>query len=142
MAEYRYPVNIVLTISMVSCANAKVQIWMGEEFTNPAIPSIEIVVPGNWVQDLQVPLSFNYPGTHVIYINVSNSINFVETDSQVIDIKTPVDSLNAALFQSPVIYMLSGFGEAFFKFYFDNMATSGIFSAYPYHNQHMVVFWL
>jgi len=124
LPEYKYPVTINIVVSLESGANARVEIWVGEEL-DPLIPTIDITVSGKWVSDLIVPYTFEFPGLHSIYINVSNSINFITSDVQYINIETPVDSLNAALYQEPVIYLLAGYGEAEFKFFYEDIATSG-----------------
>ena len=123
--EYLYPTTIDIIVSLESAGNARVEIWVGEE-SDPEIPTFDIMIAGEWVSDLIVPYTFKFPGEHLIYINCSNSINFITTDSQFINIETPVETLNAGLAQEPVIYLLAGFGEAEFKFFFDDIGRSGI----------------
>ena len=45
--------------------------------------------------------------------------------AQTLLLETRVDSLRAALVQDPVIYKLGGFGEASFRFYYEDLAFSG-----------------
>lgn len=58
-------------------------------------------------------------------MNTSNSLNTIATDVQELYIEAPVTSLDASLFQMPVIYLLAGYGEADFKFSYSDLATSG-----------------
>ncbi len=84
-----------------------------------------MTVSGKWVSDLVVPYSFKFPGMHQVFINVSNSMNYITSDPQSINIETPVNSINVGLYQNPVIYLLAGFGEAHFKFHFEDIGESG-----------------
>jgi len=122
--QYLYPASVEIVVSLESGANAKVEVWTGEEM-EASVPTFVYMIDGKWMADLRIPYTFLLPGKHDVYLNVSNSINFVTTSPLLINIETPLNSLNAALYQKPVIYLLAGYGEAQFKFFFDDIATSG-----------------
>lgn len=123
-SEYIYPYVGEFVISIESAANARCQIYTGEEF-DPKKPTFDIQTVGKWESDLVVPYTFRYPGMHAMHVNCSNSINFELTETLYYNLETRVDSLRAGLFQDPVIYLMSGFGEAMFKFYYEDIMTSG-----------------
>jgi len=122
--EYLYPTTIDIIVSLESGANAKVEIWTGDE-KDISVPSLVYTVEGKWIRDLTIPYTFKTPGMHEIYLNFSNSINFVTTSRLSINIEGPVDGLNVTLYQIPVIYYLAGYGEAQFKFFYSDIAKAG-----------------
>lgn len=120
-AEYLFPTTLDLKINLDSGANAKIDIYSSDQVD----PIFSQVFKGQWTQPYTYSYVLKYPGVQKIYLNASNSLNTIVTDKQEIFIEAPVTSLTASLFQSPVIYMMAGYGEASFKFVYENIATSG-----------------